>query len=276
MEKSKYFLRIKPSKGWELINLKELWQYRDLIKILAMRDVQLRYKQTAIGVAWVILQPLMTSIIFTFIFGNLANLPSDEVNYTLFSFSGMLAWNIFAQALQRAGQSLVKDNQLITKIYFPRIIIPLASTLSVIIDFLVGSVVLFILLLIFGFSLTWNILALPFLLIICIFVAVGVGLWISSLSVFYRDFMYALPFIIQAWMYGSPVAYSLSLIPEKYEILYSLNPMVGMIQSFRWAFLGYDSFPLLSVGFSILVGGAIFILGVLAFKKMEKRFADVI
>lgn len=276
METNTFYKRIKPSKVWTGINFRELWQYRDLIQILTLRDIQLRYKQTALGVSWVILQPLLTSAIFAIIFGKLANLPSDEVSYVLFSFVGMLPWNVFSQSLQRSGQSLVRDNQLITRVYFPRTIIPLASSLSVLVDFLVALIVFFILLLIYKLPLTWNSLVIPVMLVLCMLISIGVGLWVSALSVFYRDFVYALPFLIQVWLYASPIAYSTSLIPEQWRLVYGLNPMVGVIQGFRWALLGNIEFPTLSVLISVVTGTVIFFTGALVFRRIESRFADVI
>lgn len=271
-----FHVRIKPSRGWLKIDLRELWAYRDLLQILALRDVQLRYKQTALGVSWVILQPLLTSVIFAIIFGRLAKLPSGEVPYELFAYAGMLAWNIFSQSIQRAGQSLVKDTELVTKVYFPRIIIPISGSASTLIDFIVAVLVFFVLLFFYKIPLTINLLALPFLLVICYVLAIGVGLWISALSVFYRDFIYALPFVIQAWMYASPLAYSASLIPNQWKSLYSLNPMVGIIESFRWALLGFSFFPWSSFIISIVTGALIFITGLMVFKRVERSFADTI
>ena len=276
LQNQNFYFRIKPSRGWVKINIRELWAYRDLLQILALRDVQLRYKQTALGVSWVILQPLITSIIFAIIFGRLAKLPSGGVPYELFAFAGMLAWNIFSQSLQRSGQSLVKDTQLVTKVYFPRMIIPITGSVSTLIDFVISAIILLILLFLYKIPITINLLALPVLLVICYIVAVGVGLWVSALSVFYRDFIYALPFVIQAWMYASPLAYSASLIPEQWKSLYSLNPMVGIIEGFRWSFLGSPIFPWLSFGISIPISLLIFMSGLLVFKRVERSFADVI
>ncbi|MDH3943094.1 MAG: ABC transporter permease [Anaerolineae bacterium] len=272
----KYYHRIEPSKGWLRFNLREIWNFRDLLRILVLRDVQLRYKQTALGVTWVVLQPLFTSAVFALIFGRLGNLPSDDVAYELFAFAGMLPWNIFSQTLQRAGQSLVKDNQLITKVYFPRIIVPLSSSFSTIIDFVIGLGVFFVLLLIYKIPFTLNFFAIPLLLIVSLLISVGVGLWVSAFSVFYRDFIYALPFVIQIWMYASPIAYSISLIPEEWQNIYALNPMVGVVQSFRWILLGGDTFPVESLSISILVGAIIFVSGSIVFKRLERNFSDVI
>lgn len=272
----KYYLRIEQSKGWLAINFKEIWRFRDLLLIMAERDVSLRYNQTALGVTWVILQPLLTSALFAIIFGRLANLPSGGVPYELFAFAGMLPWNIFSQSMQRASQSLVKDAGLITKVYFPRIILPIASSISTIIDFFISGVIFLLLLVIYKVPLTYNLITIPLLLVMCLITSIGVGLLISAFSVFYRDFIYALPFIIQLWMYASPLAYSIDLIPEKWLWLYSLNPMTGILESFRWALLGGEEFPWLSASLALLVSILIFIAGSYIFKRVERSFADVI
>jgi lipopolysaccharide transport system permease protein len=269
-------LRIERSKGWLSINFVEIWRYRDLLQIMAGRDIRLRYKQTALGVTWVILQPLLTSALFAIIFGRLANLPSGDVAYELFAFAGMLPWNIFSQSMQRSSQSLVKDAGLITKVYFPRIILPIASSVSTILDFGVSGVIFFLLLLLYKIPLTYNLFAIPVLLFLCLITSIGVGLWISAFSVFYRDFIYALPFIIQLWMYASPLAYSIDLIPEEWLWLYSLNPLTGILESFRWALLGGEEFPWLSAGLAIIISVVIFFTGSFVFKRMERSFADVI
>ncbi|MCH7663148.1 MAG: ABC transporter permease [Chloroflexi bacterium] len=271
-----YHIRIQPSRGWLALNLREIWAYRDLLQILALRDIQLRYKQTALGITWVILQPLLTSAIFAFIFGRLAKLPSGEVPYELFVFAGLLPWTVFSQTIQRAGQSLVKDSDLVTKVYFPRILIPLSSSLATLVDFAVSAIVFIILLLVYQIPLSLNLLALPFLLVICLLASVGVGLWISAFSVFYRDFIYSLSFIIQLWMFASPLAYSISIIPDSLRTIYSLNPAVGIIESFRWSLLGGASFPGESFAISVIVSLLIFFGGSMVFKRVSRRFADVI
>lgn len=269
-------VRIQRSKGWLSLDFKEIWKYRDLLQILTERDIRLRYKQTALGVTWVILQPLLTSAVFAIIFGRLAKLPSGDIAYELFAFAGFLPWNIFSQSLQRSGQSLVKDASLITKVYFPRIILPMASSMSTIIDFFISGIVFGILLFIYKIPFTPNLLAIPLLLILCLITSIGVGLWISAFSVYYRDFIYVLPFIVQVWMYASPLAYSIDLIPEKWLWLYSLNPVTGILESFRWALLGGSEFPWLAVGLSIAVSSILFTTGSYIFKRMERNFADVI
>jgi lipopolysaccharide transport system permease protein len=267
---------IRPSRGWAALNLRELWHYRDLLYILAQRDVKLRYKQTVLGVAWVVLQPLVASLIFAVIFGLFADLPSDGVPYLLFVFAGMLPWNYFSGALQRAGNSLIGDARLISKVYFPRLIIPLASTFAVLIDFAVSLVVFFVLALVYRYGFSWQIAALPYFLFITTLGAVGVSLWLSALNVQYRDFMYALPFLIQVWMFASPVVYSSSLIPERWRWLYALNPAVGYIEGFRWSLLGQATLDWWMVLSATIVSLLAFVGGAFFFRRVERTFADVI
>jgi len=270
------FRVVQPTRGWSAINWRELWRYRDLLWILASRDVKLRYKQTALGVIWVVLQPLVAALIFAAIFGGFAKLPSDGSPYLLFVFSGLLPWNFFAGALQRAGNSLITDSRLISKVYFPRLLIPLASTGAVLIDFAVTLAVFAVLAVFYRVPPTWHLLALPFFLLLTILVAVGVSLWLSAFNVQYRDFMYALPFLIQIWMYASPVVYATSLVPERWRALFDLNPAVGFIEGFRWSLLGASSLTpdmvLTSLGFGLLV----FISGAYVFRRVERGFADVL
>jgi lipopolysaccharide transport system permease protein len=275
-EKPKWHLRIARSSGWSGLNLRELWAYRDLFGILAMRDVRLRYKQTFLGVVWVLIQPLLTSGIFAIIFGVLGGLPSDGKPYFLFAFAGALPWTLFAQSLQRAGSSLVSSREMISKIYFPRLILPVSSSVAVLVDFIIALLMLLGLLLIFRQPLSISLLALPVLILVNLIVAIGVSLWISAFSVYYRDFVYALPFLIQAWMYASPVAYSISLIPEPWRPLYALNPMVGVILGFRWALLGEANFSWLTLAVSIITGLILFVSGAMVFRRVERSFADVI
>lgn len=271
-----YHVRVQPSRGWAGVDVRELWEFRDLWLILAMRDVQLRYKQTVLGVIWVVLQPLLSSLIFLVIFGRIANLPSDGLPYLLFVYAGILPWNLFSGALQRAGSSLISDAKLISKVYFPRMIIPLASTAAVLVDFGVGLSVISMLLLAYQMPLTPNLLALPILLLIAVMIASGVGLLVSAFNVYYRDFMYALPFVIQVWMYSSPLVYSTRMIPDQWQWLYALNPMVGVIDGFRWSLLGQTGFPWLSLSVAVVVGSLFFLSGAFVFKRVERRFVDVI
>lgn len=267
---------IEPSSGWAALNLRELWIYRDLLSILAGRDIKLRYKQTALGVIWVILQPLVAALIFTVIFGRFAKLPSGGSPYILFVFCGLLPWNFFAGSVQRAGNSLVAESRLISKVYFPRMLIPLASAGAVLLDFAVTLSVLTVLLLIYRVAPTWQILALPFFLLLVIFTATGVSLWLSALNVYYRDFMYAMPFVIQVWMYASPVVYATSIVPPEWRFLFSLNPATGFIEGFRWALLGRSTLSIEMVAISTLMALAAFVSGAFVFRRIERGFADVL
>ena len=269
-------LIIRPARGWSALAFGELWKYRDLLFILALRDVRLRYKQTALGVIWVIMQPLVAALIFAIIFGQLAGLPSGETPYLLFVFAGLLPWNLFAGALQRAGNSLIGDARLITKIYFPRMVIPIGSSAAVVVDFLVTLAVMFVLITLFRAPLTLNLLALPLLTVLTLVVAIGISFIISSLNVYYRDFSYALPFAIQVWMYASPLVYTADIVPQAWRWLYALNPMVGVIEGFRWALLGVGEFPALPLLLSTIAAVALFVVGALIFQRVERTFADVI
>lgn len=269
-------IRIQPSRGWAGLDLRELWAFRDLFITLAVRDVKLRYRQTALGVVWVILQPLSAALIFALIFGRLANLPSDGVPYLLFVYAGLLPWNFFSGALQRAGNSLTGAAGLISKVYFPRIIVPIASTGAVLIDFLVSASVMVVLLGIYRVAPTWRLLALPLLVVLLLVIATGVSLVLAALNVYYRDFMYALPFVIQIWMYVSPLVYAGSVVPEDWQLLYALNPLAGVIDGFRWSLLGTGPFPALSVGLATIVGCLLFASSTLVFRRVERSFADVV
>ena len=274
--KSTGSLRIQRASGWSALNLRELWKHRDLFWLLASRDVKLRYRQTALGVTWVILQPILTSGIFAVIFGALADLPSDDSPYLLFAFAGTLPWQLFSQSLQRAGGSLVGSKDLISKVYFPRMILPIASSIAVLVDFFIGLASISVLLMIYSVPFTWNLLVLPILIVVNLLISIGVSLWFSAFSVYYRDFIYALPFLVQAWMYASPVAYASSIVPDQWRALYSLNPMVGIIDGFRWALLGQGEFSWISFGISSALGILIFGSGALVFRRVERSFADVI
>lgn len=271
-----YHVRIKPASTWADLPFRELWRFRDLLVTLTLRDVRLRYKQTFIGVAWVVLQPLLASLIFAFVFGRVAGLTSGDVPYVAFVFAGMLPWNAFAGALQRAGGSLVASAQLISKVYFPRLIIPLAATLGVLVDFVVALVVMLIILLISGHGLSLNLLAIPALLVLTLLNAAAVGTLISALSVYYRDFTYALPFIIQAWFFASPVVYSVDIIEGPLRPLYLLNPMVGIIAGFRWAFFGDGAFPVELVAISAAFSVIFLAISLTVFQRVEQHFADVV
>ena len=244
--------------------------------MLALREVQLRYRQTLLGVAWVILQPLLTTLIFTFIFGGLLGASSENVRYEVFAFAGLIPWNVFSQSLQRGGVSLTRDLRLITKIFFPRIIIPIANALSTLVDFGVSFLILLILLLVFRIPITLSCLSLPLILVLTLLLSIGVGVIFAALNVYYRDFTYVLPFLIQVWLFVSPLAYSSSIIPEKWKWVYSLNPMAGIIDGFRWAIFGTTNFPAYSLIYSSVVSIVVFLIGMFVFKRLERSFADVI
>ena len=268
-------IRIEPSRGWVSVKLSELWTYRELLYFLVWRDVKVRYKQTAIGIGWTILQPLTTMVIFTMIFGKLAKIPSEGLPYTVFVYTALLPWNLFAGALNRCTVSLVGNANLITKVYFPRLIVPASAVISGIIDFAIAFVFLLGMMLWFNIVPTWEAIALPIFLLLTLITALAVGLWLSALNVRYRDVGHAIPFLIQIWMFLSPVAYPVSLVPEKWRLLYSLNPMAGVIEGFRWALVGKESpaFELIAISTGIVV--ALLLGGLVYFKRMERTFADV-
>ncbi len=265
-----------PSKGWLSLNLREVWNYRELLFFLTWRDIKVRYAQAALGISWAILQPLLTMVIFSVIFGNLAKLPSDGIPYPVFSYVALLPWQLFAGALQRAGTSLVGNANLLTKVYFPRLVIPFSAVLAGLVDFSLGFLVLSGLMLYYQVQLTWTALWLPFFVLLALLTALAVGLWLSALNVQYRDVQHAIPFIVQAWMYASPVAYSAGLVPSGWmRVVYGLNPLAGVIQGFRWALLGAappDELMLISVIMVFLLLAS----GLYYFKRMEKTFADVV
>lgn len=267
---------IQPQRGYLGLNLREIWEYRDLLLILAGRDVKLRYKQTLLGVTWVILQPLATAIIFTVVFGNFARLPSDGLPYILFVFAGLLPWNLFSASLSRAGGSLVGSARVISKVYFPRVLVPLASVGAILIDFAVAAVVLVLLMIVYGVTPSLRVLTVPFFLLLTLLTSMGVSLLISALSVYYRDFLFALPFVIQFWTYASPVAYAMSIVPEQWRWLFSLNPAVAFIEGFRWALLGSTGLTFEIVVISAVSSVVFFIGGLVVFRRIERGFADVI
>jgi lipopolysaccharide transport system permease protein len=267
---------IEPTSGWAAVNLRELWKYRDLLMILAGRDIKLRYKQTVLGVTWVIIQPLVAALIFTLMFGRFAKLPSDGHPYLIFVFAGVAVWNYFAGVLQRAGNSLITDSRLITKVYFPRLAIPLASTFSALIDLAVSLAVLGLLMMAYRVSPTWRILTLPLFIGLAALTATGVSLWLAALNVRYRDFVHAMPFMIQVWMFASPVAYATTIVPEKWRLLYGLNPAVAFIEGTRWAILGSSSITPQIVAIAAAFSTAVFVGGAFFFRRVERGFADTV
>jgi homopolymeric O-antigen transport system permease protein len=267
---------IQPSGGLFHLDLKAIWHYRELLYFLIWRDVKVRYKQTAIGAGWAIFQPLMTMMIFTVIFGNFAKIPSDGLPYPIFAYTALLPWNNFAQAIGRSGVSLVGSANLISKVYFPRLIIPLSAAVAPLVDFAMAFVILLAMMAWFGIAPTWGVLALPLFLLLALFTALAVGLWLSALDVRYRDVGYTIPFVVQIWMYASPVAYPVSLVPERWRMLYSLNPMVGVIEGFRWALLGKGNPDFGVMTASAVVVMALLLGGIVYFRRMERTFADVV
>jgi lipopolysaccharide transport system permease protein len=270
------FTVYEPTHGWLSLRLGELWHYRELLYFLTWRDIKIRYKQTALGVAWAVLQPLITMVIFSVIFGELAKLPSDGIPYPVFSYAALLPWGLFSGALQRAGTSLVANSNLITKVYFPRLVIPFSAVAAGLVDFVISFVVLLGLMLYYKIAPTWMILTIPLFVLLAILTAIAVSLWLSALNVQYRDVQYMIPFLIQAWMYASPVAYSAGLVPTgPWRIIYGLNPLAGVIQGFRWALLGGnppDVLMAVSVGMVLIL----LVSGLYYFRRMEKTFADVV
>jgi lipopolysaccharide transport system permease protein len=269
-------LRIAPSKGWVPLKLKDLWEYRELLYFLVWRDIKVRYKQTALGATWAIIQPFFTMVVFAIFFGYLAKVPSDGIPYPLFSFAALVPWTFFANGLSQSSNSLVGSGTLITKVYFPRLIIPLASVFSGIIDFLLAFIVLLGMLVYYGLVPTINILWLPLFLLLALTTSLGVGLWLSALNVEYRDVRYIVPFITQFWMLATPIGYPSSLLHQPWRTLYGLNPMVGVVEGFRWALLGTNTAPGPIIAVSSAAALIILITGAFYFRRMEKTFADLV
>ena len=266
---------IERSSGWRSLDLKEIWAYRELVWVLVERDIKVRYKQTVLGVAWAIIQPLATMLLFSLVFGRLAKMPSDGFPYPIFVYAGLLPWTFFAGAITSSSNSLVGQQQLISKVYFPRLIIPLSSVGGGLVDLAVASVIMLALMFYFGVGLSINLLAVPLLVLAVIFIALGVGTLLAALTVTYRDFRYVIPFGVQFWMFATPVIYPASLFPEKWQWLLNLNPMAGLIGGFRSAFLG-QPFDLVGLAISAVSAIVLFALGVMLFERMERRFADII
>jgi lipopolysaccharide transport system permease protein len=267
---------IKPSRGWRALNLGDVWRYRELVYFLAARDITVKYRQTVLGAAWAILQPVAAMAIFTVFLGNLAGIPSDGLPYPLFAYSGLLPWTYFANATTNASTSLVSNTALISKVYFPRVIIPIAGVLSGLLDLGIGFVLLLILLLWWGFGLSTTLVWVPLLVVLTVATALAVGLWLSALDVRYRDIRAVIPFSIQVWMFATPIVYPASLIPEPYRALYGLNPMAGIIEGFRWAVTGQGEPPGLMLGISSIVIVLVLVTGLFYFRRMERSFADLI
>ncbi len=269
-------LRIAPSRGWVSLKLNELWEYRELLYFLIWRDIKVRYKQTALGATWAIIQPFFTMIVFSLFFGHLAKMPSDGIPYPIFSFAALVPWAFFANGLSQSSNSLVGSSNLITKVYFPRLIIPLASAFSGVVDFLIAFAVLIVMMLYYGLLPTLNVLWLPLFVLLALVTSLGVGLWFSALNVEYRDVRYVVPFITQFWLFVTPIAYPSSLLHEPWRTIYGLNPMVGVVEGFRWALLRTNTAPGPIIAVSSAAALVILITGAFYFRRMEKTFADIV
>ena len=268
--------RIEPSKGWIPLNLKEIWEYRELTGIFIWRDLKVRYRQTVIGALWAIVQPFLTMVIFSIFFGRLGKIPSDSIPYPIFSFTALVPWTFFANGINLASNSLVNNSDMIKKIYFPRLTMPFASVLAGLVDFILAFIILLGMMFYYGFIPTVNIIWFPFFVLLAMTTALGVGIWFSAMNVQFRDVRYMIPFITQIWLFATPVAYPSSMLSEPWRTLYGLNPMVGVVEGFRWALLGTDAAPGMMFFVSSFVSLIILISGIYYFRRMEKVFADVI
>jgi lipopolysaccharide transport system permease protein len=266
---------IRPSTGWVPLQLRELWAYRELLYFFVWRDIKVRYKQTALGAAWAVIQPFFTMVVFSLFFGRLARVPSDGLPYPVFAYSALVPWTYFATALTQASNSLVEHSRLITKVYFPRVLVPAAAVLAGLLDLAIAFIVLLAILFHYRITPTAAVVTLPLFVLLAALTALGVGLWLSALNVQYRDVRYTIPFLIQFWLVATPVAYPSSLVPERWRALYGLNPMAGVVDGFRWALLGRRAAPgaLLTVSVATVV--ALFVGGLFYFRRMERTFADV-
>ncbi len=270
------YIELRPNRGLFDLDLASIWRYRELLYFLVWREVKVRYKQAALGAGWALVQPLFAVLIFTLIFGLFAKIPSDGIPYPLFALAGTLPWTYFAEAMRRGGLSLVTDSELVRKIYFPRLILPIAMTISPLVDFLITFCILLCMMVWYGLWPDWHVIFVIPLTLLASTLALSVSLWLGPINVRFRDIMHTLPFLIQVWMYASPIVYPLSLVPQKWQALYSLNPMVGIIEGFRWALLGTHSPNMVAIGISAAVTLVVLVAGTVFFKKMERTFADVI
>jgi lipopolysaccharide transport system permease protein len=269
-------VEIRPSRGLFDLDFEEVWRFRELLFVLTVRDIQVLYKQAALGAAWAIVQPVFTVVIFSVIFGHFARMPSDGVPYPVFAFAAVLPWTYFAEAVRRGSTGLVSDAKLIEKVYFPRLVIPLAGALAPLLDFLIAFVVLLVVMIWYGVMPSWRILMVPPLIFMASLLALAVALWLAPVNVRFRDIKHTLPFMLQVWMYATPIVYPISLIPAEWRSLYSLNPMVGVTEGFRWALLNKGHPDITAIAISFVVIGFIFVGGLIFFRRMERSFADVI
>ena len=276
MPSDSHVIVVKPSKGWISLKLKELWEYRELLYFMAWRDIKVRYKQTVLGAAWAIIQPFFTMVVFSIFFGRLAKVPSDGLPYPIFAYAALVPWTFFANGLNQASNSLVGSANLIKKVYFPRLVVPISSVISGVVDFALAFAVLLGMMLFYGILPTVNILWLPLFVLLIFVTALGVGFWLSALNVQFRDVRYTVPFLTQFWLFATPVAYPSSLLSEPWRTLYGINPMVGVVEGFRWALLGTDTAPGAIILVSSLVALALFVGGAFYFRRLERSFADVV
>jgi len=267
---------IKTSSGWAFPNFREVWQYRELLYFLVWRDVKVRYKQTALGAAWAVIQPFFTMVVFSIFFGRFAKVPTDGLPYPIFAYSALIPWHYFAHALSQSGESLVKEQRLITKVYFPRLVMPLAPMFGGLVDFAIAFFVLIGMMIWYGIKPTIGVLALPLWIIMAMMTALAVGTWFSALNVKYRDIRYTIPFLTQLWLFSTPIAYSSSIVPERWRSLYGLNPMTGVVEGFRWGLLGKELPSLQMVLISAGVVMLLLIGGLIYFRRTEKTFADIV
>jgi lipopolysaccharide transport system permease protein len=266
---------LRPAKGWRALNLRDLWVYRELIYFMTLRDIQVRYKQTLLGATWAVLKPFLTMVVFSIFFGSLAKVPSDNIPYPIFTFAALLPWQLFTNSLNFASKSLVQNANMVTKVYFPRMILPISSVFSGVVDFLVAFLILIAMMVFYGVAPTAAVWALPLFLLLALITALGIGLWLSALNVLYRDIGYITPFLTEFWLFVTPVAYPASLVPEGWRLIYGLNPMTGVVEGFRWALLGSaESAPGPMLLVSSLIAVLLLVSGLFFFRRMERQFAD--
>ncbi len=267
---------IKPSTGLASLELREFWEYRELLYFLTWRDIKVRYKQTVLGAAWAVIQPFFMMVVFSLFFGRLARVPSDGIPYPIFTYCALLPWQLFAHALSESSNSLIANERLITKVYFPRLVVPVSAVLGGLVDFAIAFVILLLMMVYYGIRPTWAIVTLPGFLLLAILTALGVGLWLSALNVKYRDVRYTINFLTQFWLFATPVAYSASVVPAQWRVFYGLNPMAGVVEGFRWAMLGKSEGPGVMVLASVAAVALILVGGLFYFRRMEAEFADVV
>lgn len=276
MPPSNLVLQIKPSKGWVALRPRELWEYRELLYFFTWRDIKVRYKQTVLGAAWALIQPFFTMVVFSLFFGRLAKIPSDGIPYPLFSYAALVPWVFFSNSLTQSSNSIIGNSNLIRKVFFPRMLIPMSTITSGIVDFLIAFVMLIGMMAYFRVFPTWHVVWLPFLMLLAAVTSLGIGLWLTALNVQYRDVRYVVPFLAQFWMFASPIAYPSTLLHEPWRTIYGLNPMAGVIEGFRWALLGTNTAPGPMICLSSAISVVFLITGAFYFKRMELSFADYI